>query len=69
MYFLSNPGDASDFFVKKLMVEDGEQYLIGIDSREEFDNALLHFCKTDTGNLSAERKRGVLIWMNWILNT
>ena len=40
---------ASDFFVKKLIVEDGEQYLTGIDSREEFDNALLHFTKQALG--------------------
>ena len=47
--FLSNPEDASDFFVKKLIVEDGEQYLIGIDNREEFDNTLLHFTKQALG--------------------
>ena len=42
-------GGCLRFLRKKLMVEDGEQYLIGIDSREEFDNALLHFAKRTLG--------------------
>lgn len=44
LYFsdLDNP---EDFCIRKLEVEDGVEYVCGLDSEEEFDNALNQFTK------------------------
>ena len=47
--YLSDLEDPENFMIRKLTEEDGETYLIGLDSREEFDKALIHFSKKVLG--------------------
>ena len=35
--YLVNEDDVMDFIIQKLIVEDGEEYIIGLDSDKEFD--------------------------------
>lgn len=44
--YLSDLDNPDNFFIHKLIEEDGKTYIIGLDSKEEFDRALLHFNKT-----------------------
>jgi len=47
--YLSDLDNPDNFIIHKLVIEDDEEYLIGLDSKEEFDKALLHFSKTMLG--------------------
>lgn len=44
LYF-SDLDHPENFFINKLEIEDGVEYCNGLDSDEEFDNALNHFTK------------------------
>ena len=35
--YLANEDDVMDFIIQKLIVEDGEEYITGLDSDKEFD--------------------------------
>lgn len=35
--YLSNENDVLDFLIQKVVVEDGEEYVVGLDSEREFD--------------------------------
>ena len=41
--YLNNILDTEDFCIRKYTVESGEEYLVGLDSRQEYDLALKHF--------------------------
>ena len=47
--YLSDLDNPDNFIIHKLVIEAGEEYLIGLDSKEEFDKALLRFSKTILG--------------------
>ena len=38
--YLANINDETDFCIRKKEIEENKQILIGLDSEEEFDNAL-----------------------------
>ena len=41
--YLNNILDTEDFCIRKYTVESGEEYLVGLDSRQEYDLALKYF--------------------------
>ena len=41
--YLTNILDVEDFCIRKHIIESGEEYLVGLDSRQEYDLALKHF--------------------------
>lgn len=41
--YLNNILDTEDFCIRKYTVESGEGYLVGLDSRQEYDLALKYF--------------------------
>ena len=43
--YLSNENDPEDFCIRKSIIENDEEFLIGLSSKEEFDKALLLFSK------------------------
>lgn len=43
--YLSNVKDVNDFFIRKIAVIDGEEFFVGLDSKEEFDYALKLFAE------------------------
>ena len=43
--YLTNMEDAEDFCIRKVNIEDGKRYLVGLDSDEEFELVLLSFAK------------------------
>ena len=40
---LENIENPEDFCIRKVEIEDGEEYLVGLDSREEFNTVLEAF--------------------------
>lgn len=44
--YLSVLDDPGDFIIHRLIEENGETFIEGLDNKEEFDNALLHFTET-----------------------
>ena len=58
--YLVNENDVLDFIIQKVIIEDGEEYIIGLDSDKEFDlvQAYLQrdFFMQLKGNLRKERK-------------
>lgn len=49
--YLADLDNPSNFMVRKLIFEDDGQYLIGLDSKEEFDKALACFSKNAMKNI------------------
>lgn len=43
--YLTNINDYEDFCIRKIIVEDNEQFIIGLDDDKEFDLALMLFAK------------------------
>lgn len=43
--FLANYNNVEDFCVRKKIIEDGKEYLVGLDSKEELDIALIEYTK------------------------
>lgn len=43
--FFANVDDETDICFKKTIIENNEEYFIGLDSEKEFDKVLLHFTK------------------------
>ena len=41
--YLVNEDDVMDFMIQKIVVEDGEEYVVGLDSDKEFDLVQLYF--------------------------
>ena len=41
--YLVNKNDEKDFCVRKLIIEDGEEYVSGLDSTEEFNKTISIF--------------------------
>lgn len=37
---LNNSNDTKDFCIRKIINEDGNDYIVGLDSKEEFDKIL-----------------------------
>lgn len=52
--FLSNSLDDTDFLIRKLVSRDGKIFYEGLDSEEEFDNALIYFVKKHENILKEE---------------
>lgn len=46
--FLSNLENPENFCIRKLIKENNEEYIVGIDSKEEFDNVLNLFTQKYT---------------------
>ena len=46
--FLSDLENPENFCIRKLINQDNEQYIIGLDTKEEFDNILNLFTKKYT---------------------
>ena len=47
--YLSDLDNPDNFIIHKLIEEDGEEYIVGLESKEEFDKALMHFSKMMLG--------------------
>lgn len=45
---LSNPNNPSDYMIKKLVIENNEEYLYGLQNEEEFNEILKLFTKKYT---------------------
>lgn len=43
--YLVNVEDAEDFCIRKVVIENGNKFLVGLDSDEEFELVLLNFAK------------------------
>lgn len=43
--YLTNVEDSQSFCIRKVLNEGTEQYLVGLSTNEEFDQALLYFAK------------------------
>jgi len=43
--YLTNVEDSQSFCIRKVLNEGTEQYLVGLSTDEEFDQALLYFAK------------------------
>ena len=41
--YLTNILDVEDFCIRKYIIESGEEYLVGLDNKQEFDTALKYF--------------------------
>ena len=41
--YLVNENDVMDFIFQKVIVEDGEEYIVGLDSEKEFDLVQAYF--------------------------
>ena len=41
--YLTNEQDIMDFYIQKVILKDNEEYLVSIDSDEEFDMAMQAF--------------------------
>jgi hypothetical protein len=41
--FLCNENDPEDFFINKIVVENGDEYLYNLDNEEEYDKAFKVF--------------------------
>lgn len=52
--FLSNSLDDTDFLIRKLVSRDGKIFYEGLDSEEEFDNAMVYFVKKHENILKEE---------------
>lgn len=52
--FLSNSLDDTDFLIRKLVSRDGKIFYEGLDSEEEFDNAMVYFVKKHENILKDE---------------
>lgn len=48
-YYLSNIDDEEDFCIRKIEKEKDDQLLVGLDSDQEFDRAMLLFMKKNKG--------------------
>ena len=49
--YLSNKDDQEDFLIQKIVPKDGEVYYEGLEDKNEFDLALMHFAKKHNGVL------------------
>lgn len=45
--FLSNIDDSEDFCIRKVLKENEEEFLVGLEDDSEFDLALMHFAKNN----------------------
>jgi len=43
--YLTNINDYEDFCIRKILVENNEQFIVGLDDDKEFDLALMLFAK------------------------
>lgn len=43
--YLTNVNDVEDFCIRKIIVENNEQFIIGLEDEKEFDLALMLFAK------------------------
>ena len=43
--YLSNEENEKDFCIRKEIIEEGQEFIVGLDSKTEFDKALLYFTK------------------------
>jgi len=43
--YLTNVEDAEDFCIRKVVIENDNKFLVGLDSDEEFELVLLSFAK------------------------
>lgn len=43
--YLNNINDIEDFCIKKIIIKDNEEYIVGLDTDEEFFKALAIFQK------------------------
>ena len=43
--YLTNVNDHEDFCIRKIITENNEQFIIGLDDEQEFDLALMLFAK------------------------
>lgn len=50
--FLSNIDDSEDFCIRKVINENNEDFLVGLDDDSEFDLALMHFAKNHREEIS-----------------
>ena len=48
--YLGALDDPETFMIRKIIEEDGEQFLVKLDNEEEFDSALLLFTETMLGD-------------------
>ena len=56
-YYLVSTEDPTDVMFRKRLVEDGEEYMVGLDDEEEFDLAFLYLQKlmlTDIKSIQAK---------------
>jgi len=44
-YYLTNPENLEDFCIRKIITENGEELIVGLDDEKEFDMALMEFTK------------------------
>jgi len=44
-YYLTNPEDIEDFCIRKVITENNEEFVIGLDDEKEYDLALTEFAK------------------------
>ena len=44
-YYLTNPTDVEDFCIRKIIIENNEELVVGLDDEKEFDIALTEFAK------------------------
>jgi len=49
-YYLANIDDEEDFCIRKIEKENDDQLLVGLDSDQEFDRAMLMFMKKNKGH-------------------
>lgn len=43
--YLANENDEKDFCIRKSIIENNEEFFVGLDSKEEFEKALIIFTK------------------------
>ena len=43
--YLTNENDPEDFCIRKTIIKNNDEFLIGLSSKDEFDKALLLFSK------------------------
>lgn len=46
--YLVNEKDEKDFCIRKSIIEEGEEFFLGLDSDAEFEKALLYFTKKNS---------------------
>ena len=50
--FLTNVNDYEDFCIRKVIVDENEEFLVGLDDDAEFDLALMLFAKNHKEEIS-----------------